>query len=333
MSADDMNETFMIRSSTPETVSDDNDMTIEKVQTKLTQVQLKTTLSDEPSQHNQTQRHQTPPMELISLPKTQDNIVFPNVIDLNVGGCRYTTSLSTLRKYEDSLLAVMFSGRYDLIKDEHGNIFIDRDGTHFGHILNYIRCDQMPPESIALNVLREAELFCINSLIGKLESSSPRVISLRRRESFRRLIPDYEHMKKDIINRSAEKRSSFHESRVVITQLDHSKLKGTIPCYNCSREFVTVNHACAFDGLTADLEIQQQLKPIQTDIHIDMDKLVAFVVDELVHDGFKASVERITCRFSVRCQSCTLSGLYTAGGILAPRECQNVAHVIKFIWS
>jgi hypothetical protein len=33
--------------------------------------------------------------------------------------------------------------------------------------------------------------------------------------------------------------------------------------------------ACAFDGLTADLQIQQQLKPIQSDIHIDMDKLVA----------------------------------------------------------
>jgi len=231
------------------------------------------------------------------------------------------------------MLAVMFSGRYDLVRDEDGHIFIDRDGSHFGHILNYIRCDQMPPESFALDVLREAEFFCISSFIGKLENSSPCVISLRRRESFRRLIPDYEHMKMDIINRSAEKRSSFHESRVVITQLDHTKLKGTIPCYNCSREFVTVNHACAFDGLTADLQIQQQLKPIQSDINIDMDKLVSFVVDELVHDGFKASVERVTCRFSVRCQSCTLSGLYTAGGILAPRECQNVAHVIKFIWS
>jgi hypothetical protein len=33
--------------------------------------------------------------------------------------------------------------------------------------------------------------------------------------------------------------------------------------------------ACAFDGLTADIQIQQQLKPIQSDIHIDMDKLVA----------------------------------------------------------
>lgn len=100
----------------------------------------------------------------------------------------------------------------------------------------------MPPESIALDVLREAEFFCISSLILKLECSSPCVISLRRRESFRRLIPDYEHMKMDIINKSAEKRSSFQESRVVITQLDHTKLKGTIPCYNCSREFVTVNH-------------------------------------------------------------------------------------------
>ena len=105
-----------------------------------------------------------------------------------------------------------------------------------------MRCDQIPPESVALNVLREGELFCINSLVDKLEGSSPCVISLRRRESFRRLIPDYERMKVDIINCSGEKRSSFHESRVVITQLDHPKLKGTIPCYNCSREFVTVNH-------------------------------------------------------------------------------------------
>ena len=112
----------------------------------------------------------------------------------------------------------------------------------FSHILNYIRCDQKPPPAVSLDVLREAEFFCIHALIHKLEGSSPCVISLRRRESFRRLIPDYEHMKMDIIHKSTEKRSSFNESRVVITQLDHSKLKGTIPCYNCSREFVTVNH-------------------------------------------------------------------------------------------
>lgn len=238
--SNEMNETFMVRTSTSDILADEQSLsTIDKLQTKLTQVQLKTIVTDD---NNQTQRHQSPPLDLVILPKTQDDITFSNAIDLNVGGCHYTTSLSTLRKYDDSMLAVMFSGRYDLVKDENGKYFIDRDGTHFGHILNYIRCDQMPPESVALDVLREAEFFCISSLIHKLENSSPCVISLRRRESFRRLIPDYEHMKTDIIVRSTEKRSSFHESRVVITQLDHMKLKGTIPCYNCSREFVTVNH-------------------------------------------------------------------------------------------
>jgi len=30
------------------------------------------------------------------------------------------------------MLAVMFSGRYDLVRDEDGHIFIDRDGSYFG---------------------------------------------------------------------------------------------------------------------------------------------------------------------------------------------------------
>lgn len=127
--ANEMNETFMVRTSTPDILSDDQELSVEKLQTKLTQVQLKATLSDE---HKRTQRHQTPPLELVIIPKTQDDIIFPNVIDLSVGGCHYTTSLSTLRKYDDSMIAVMFSGRYDLVKDEHGHYFIDRDGTHFG---------------------------------------------------------------------------------------------------------------------------------------------------------------------------------------------------------
>ncbi len=83
---------------------------------------------------------------------------------LNIGGHKYETSLSTLTKVltthihsfmifasaffvitdlvlpmqmEDSMLARMFSGRYNLVKDEHGAVFIDRDGTHFRYILKY----------------------------------------------------------------------------------------------------------------------------------------------------------------------------------------------------
>lgn len=251
---------------------------------------------------------------------------FPNVINLNVGGYLFTTSLSTLTKYEDSMLAVMFSGRHEIVKDENGRYFVDRDGKYFRYILNFIRSNDLPPENVALDVLKEAEFFCMTTLIERLELVAPKVISLRRREYFRQLIPDYEQIKNNIIMKATEKKTCFEESRVVITQSDHPKLKGQIPCYNCTREFVSVNHACAFEGLPSDITIS--LKSMD----IDMDKLIGFAVDELSHDGFRVNAIRVICKFSLRCQGCTLSGLYTAGGILAPRECQNIAHVIRFQW-
>ena len=71
--ATEMNETFMVRTSTPEMTNEENEITTEKLQTKLTQVQLKTTLSD--VQKSPNQRHQSPPMDLLILPKTQADIV------------------------------------------------------------------------------------------------------------------------------------------------------------------------------------------------------------------------------------------------------------------
>ncbi|KAG9351871.1 hypothetical protein JZ751_023122 [Albula glossodonta] len=54
------------------------------------------------------------------------------VIPLNVGGTYYTTRLSTLRRYEDTMLAAMFSGRHHIPRDAEGRFFIDRDGAYFG---------------------------------------------------------------------------------------------------------------------------------------------------------------------------------------------------------
>jgi hypothetical protein len=54
----------------------------------------------------------------------------PPIINLNVGGYFFTTRLSTLRKYEDSMLAAMFSERYKVDKDKDGNYFLDMDGTY-----------------------------------------------------------------------------------------------------------------------------------------------------------------------------------------------------------
>ena len=60
----------------------------------------------------------------------------PRII-LDVGGVRHSTSHSTLTKYPESMLGIMFSGRHDLetMQCKDGSLFIDRDGTHFRHIL------------------------------------------------------------------------------------------------------------------------------------------------------------------------------------------------------
>lgn len=67
--------------------------------------------------------------------------MFPSIVDLNVGGVLYTTSLSTLTRDSDSLLAQMFTGRSQepVLRDAKGKFFLDRDGVLFRYILDYLR--------------------------------------------------------------------------------------------------------------------------------------------------------------------------------------------------
>jgi len=67
---------------------------------------------------------------------------FQPIVNLNVGGVRVTTSLTTLNRFPDSMIGCMFSGRHALSKGEDGYFFIDRDGTHFRHILSFLRAPE-----------------------------------------------------------------------------------------------------------------------------------------------------------------------------------------------
>ena len=61
-------------------------------------------------------------------------------VKLNVGGVKYETTLTTLTADGDnSMLGSMFSGRHELHTNDDAEVFIDRDGTHFGYILNMLR--------------------------------------------------------------------------------------------------------------------------------------------------------------------------------------------------
>ena len=74
-----------------------------------------------------------------------------NRVLLNIGGTRFETCESTLKKDPESLFALLFSEE----TPNRDNYFIDRDPAHFRIILNYLRCGcSLPSEAILPRVLK-----------------------------------------------------------------------------------------------------------------------------------------------------------------------------------
>uniref|UniRef100_A0A7N8WX83 BTB/POZ domain-containing protein KCTD3 n=1 Tax=Mastacembelus armatus TaxID=205130 RepID=A0A7N8WX83_9TELE len=86
------------------------------------------------------------------------------IIQLNVGGTRFSTSRQTLMWIPDSFFSSLLSGRISTLRDETGAIFIDRDPTAFAPILNFLRTKELD-----LRILRhEAEFYGITPLVRRL---------------------------------------------------------------------------------------------------------------------------------------------------------------------
>ncbi|XP_038996789.1 FH protein interacting protein FIP2-like [Hibiscus syriacus] len=96
-----------------------------------------------------------------------------SLIRLSIGGKKYCTTIDTLTQREpDTMLAAMFIGRHALCHDsEKGYIFVDRDGKHFRHILNWLRDGIVPTLTDAeySEVMLEAEYY---QLLGLIEGIS-----------------------------------------------------------------------------------------------------------------------------------------------------------------
>ena len=98
------------------------------------------------------------------------------IVRMNVGGYVYQTTLATLSGASGSLghwfSEGSDSGLVPTLRDEEGRFFIDRDGKHFGKILNFLRDGTIPlPASReARQELRmEAEYFNLLPLIEMMD--------------------------------------------------------------------------------------------------------------------------------------------------------------------
>jgi hypothetical protein len=90
-------------------------------------------------------------------------------IVLNIGGFRFETSVQTLRRVPHTFFDAYFSGRYAQDVCNDGSIFVDRDGEHFGHVLEYMRdgvvsvaeAGFQPSVSLLRALKREFGFYCI----------------------------------------------------------------------------------------------------------------------------------------------------------------------------
>lgn len=66
------------------------------------------------------------------------------IVHLDIGGThKISTTMSTLTKFPQSAIAVMFNGRHNIVTHK-GRYFIDRDGATFAHVIEYLRTSKYP---------------------------------------------------------------------------------------------------------------------------------------------------------------------------------------------
>jgi hypothetical protein len=101
---------------------------------------------------------------------------------LNIGGYRFETSVQTLRRVPHTFFDAYFSGRYAQDVCNDGSIFVDRDGEHFGHVLEYMRdgmvsvaeADARPGISLLRALKREFGFYSIELCVEEpVEPAQP----------------------------------------------------------------------------------------------------------------------------------------------------------------
>lgn len=96
-----------------------------------------------------------------------------DILVLNVGGVHFPTRRSTLTSP-----CSFFSGLVETARPGE-EIFVDRDPTHFRHVLNWMRGVRHIPEDGLEELLHEADFYALDGMVSAIRSaftSAPRSI-------------------------------------------------------------------------------------------------------------------------------------------------------------
>uniref|UniRef100_A0A3P9IAW7 BTB/POZ domain-containing protein KCTD7 n=2 Tax=Oryzias TaxID=8089 RepID=A0A3P9IAW7_ORYLA len=206
----------------------------------------------QPASHSPNRAPSKPPRSSLNSQEQE----FPEVISLNVGGMYFTTRLSTLRRYEDTMLAAMFSGRHYIPRDAEGRFFIDRDGVYFGDILNFLREGELPLRDRVRAVYREAQYYSIGPLLDQLEDTQP-LTGEKVRQAFLDLLPYYKDNLERIVEiaklRAMQKKARFAKLKICVYKEEMPITPYERPLFNSLRfersesEAKLFEHHCEVD--------------------------------------------------------------------------------------
>ncbi|KAJ0690909.1 putative chromatin remodeling & transcription regulator BTB-POZ family [Helianthus annuus] len=153
---------------------------------------------------------------------TMDSNATSSIVRLNIGGYEFLTTVDTLTHREpQSMLAAMFSGRHTVYKDpEKGYVFVDRDGMHFRHILNWLRDGVAPISNLSdlecSELLQEAEYYQLLGLVDRINE----VLNKKKKDEQM----DTDLTRTDIIKYCIKRSRNFCLRGVNLSGLDLSKM-------------------------------------------------------------------------------------------------------------
>ncbi|XP_072551572.1 BTB/POZ domain-containing protein KCTD14 [Salminus brasiliensis] len=187
-----------------------------------------------------------------------------SVVQLNIGGQLYTTTLGTLRKYPNSKLSGMFSGPLKFQKDGEGRFFIDRDGKHFGAILEYLRTEKLPSKNL-LEVHKEAMYYDIKPLVKLLEDTPQLFGETVGRQQFLSRVRNY-HENLEVIVRVARAEAMASRFSTIImcvlkTEDDLARYNDAMDSLDSKKESVV-----SFGPWNAPASVEDLLDCIKMDI-------------------------------------------------------------------